>query len=181
MKTKVSFVSGRPQQQRGVALIVVLILLMVMTLLGIYSMRGTLLEERMSANQVDRNFAFQSAEAALREGEVRAATKPVMPADGVCSAGLCGIPIPTNQPVWLNERVWSGAPAATTDLGDAAVSAQYIVEVVAKDVVSRVNCPTTGDVTEVECTGKETRYRISARSRAAGRADVIVQTTYAVP
>ena len=37
-------------RQRGVALIVVLILLLIMTLLGLASLRGTIMEERMSSN-----------------------------------------------------------------------------------------------------------------------------------
>src|SRR6476469_8159831 len=63
--------TGRPVRamQRGAALVVVLILLLVTTLLGLASLRGTLLEERMSANLYDRGLAFQAAESALREGE----------------------------------------------------------------------------------------------------------------
>ena len=57
------------RRQSGVALIVVLILLMVMTLLGLASLRGTLMEERMSANLFDRSLAFQAAESALREAD----------------------------------------------------------------------------------------------------------------
>lgn len=55
--------------QRGAALIVVLILLILVTLLGLASLRGTLMEERMSANMFDRSVAFQSAESALRVAE----------------------------------------------------------------------------------------------------------------
>jgi type IV pilus assembly protein PilX len=55
--------------QRGASLLVVLILLLVMTLLGLAVLRGTLLEERMSANMYDRSLAFQQAESALREAE----------------------------------------------------------------------------------------------------------------
>ena len=62
-----------PRAQRGVALAVVLILLLVMMLLGLASLRGTLMEERMSANQLDRSLSFQAAEAALRKGEEVAA------------------------------------------------------------------------------------------------------------
>ena len=62
---------GAPCQERGAALIVVLILLLVMTLLGLASLRGTLMEERMSANMYDRSIGFQAAEAALREAETR--------------------------------------------------------------------------------------------------------------
>lgn len=57
--------------QHGASLVVVLILLLVMTLLGLAVLRGTLQEERMSANMYDRSLAFQQAESALREGEER--------------------------------------------------------------------------------------------------------------
>jgi Tfp pilus assembly protein PilX len=66
--------------QRGVALLVVLILLLVMSLMAVLSLRGTLMEERASANMMDRSLSFQAAEAALRQGESLAATKPALPA-----------------------------------------------------------------------------------------------------
>ncbi|UNK51249.1 PilX N-terminal domain-containing pilus assembly protein [Lysobacter sp. S4-A87] len=47
----------------------VLLLLIVATLLGLASLRGALLEERMSAGMFDRSLAFQSAETALRVAE----------------------------------------------------------------------------------------------------------------
>lgn len=55
--------------QRGVALIVALVLLLVVTVLGLASMRGTSLQERMSANMYDRSLAFQRSEGALRAAE----------------------------------------------------------------------------------------------------------------
>lgn len=54
---------------RGVALIVALVLLLVVTVIGLASMRGTNLQERMSANMYDRSLAFQRTEAALRDAE----------------------------------------------------------------------------------------------------------------
>lgn len=56
-------------RQSGVSLVVVLLLLLVMTVIGVAVLRGTLLEQRMSANLADRNMAFQQAESALREAE----------------------------------------------------------------------------------------------------------------
>jgi len=56
-------------RQRGSALAIALIFLLLMTLLGVSAMRGSNLQERMAGNQRDRNMAFQSAEAALRAGE----------------------------------------------------------------------------------------------------------------
>lgn len=57
------------ESQHGASLITVLLLLLIMTLLGLAVLRGTLLEERMSANMYDRSLAFQQAESALREAE----------------------------------------------------------------------------------------------------------------
>lgn len=60
---------NRHSGQRGVALVVALILLVVATLIGLSGVRGTNLQERMSANMYDRSLAFQRAESALRAAE----------------------------------------------------------------------------------------------------------------
>lgn len=62
-----SFESGNKQQ--GAVLAVALIFLLVLTLLGVSSMKSTLLEEKMAGNMRDQSLAFQAAEAALRDGE----------------------------------------------------------------------------------------------------------------
>ncbi len=59
----------RVHRQRGVALVVALVLLVVATLIGLAASRGTILQERMSANSYDRSLAFQRSEAALRAAE----------------------------------------------------------------------------------------------------------------
>ena len=55
--------------QRGAALIVGLIILVVLTLIGVQAMRTSLVQERMAGNMRERNVAFQAAEAVLRVGE----------------------------------------------------------------------------------------------------------------
>lgn len=57
-----------PAAQRGSALIIALVFLLVMTLIGTTAMQGTSQQENMASNMRDRNLAFQAAEAALREG-----------------------------------------------------------------------------------------------------------------
>ena len=57
------------KSQRGVVLVISLLLLLVLTLIGLAATRSTTLEERMTANQRDQDVAFQAAEAALRDGE----------------------------------------------------------------------------------------------------------------
>jgi type IV pilus assembly protein PilX len=54
-------------RQRGVALAVALILLVVVTLVGLAAVSGTLMQQKMSANFYDRQVAFQSTEAAMRQ------------------------------------------------------------------------------------------------------------------
>jgi type IV pilus assembly protein PilX len=177
MKTRLT---SLPSRQHGATLIVVLLLLLVMTLLALASLRGTLLEERMGANQFDRSLSFQAAEAALRAGEAFAATRPVLPASG-CAAGLCAEPDPAAAAVWTSATVWAGAPSITVTSGNLSVQPQYVVELLADNVPAKGACTTDGDLSETSCTGSERRYRITARSQPAGRAEVLLQSIYAVP
>lgn len=61
--------SHSPAGQRGVALAITLVLLLLATLIGLAGIRNTSLQERMSANMYDRSLAFQRAEAGLRAAE----------------------------------------------------------------------------------------------------------------
>lgn len=55
--------------ESGSALIVSLVMLLLISLIGISSMQGTVLQERMASNLQDRNIAFQASERALKVGE----------------------------------------------------------------------------------------------------------------
>lgn len=55
--------------QRGVVLVVSLIMLLLLSIVGITAMQTTQLEEKMAGNQRNLNLAFQAAESALRSGE----------------------------------------------------------------------------------------------------------------
>ncbi|CDM41973.1 type IV pilus assembly protein PilX [Ectopseudomonas oleovorans] len=63
------------RKQDGAILIVALIMLLLVTIIGLASMRGTSLQERMAGNLRDQELALQAAEAALRRGEARVTTK----------------------------------------------------------------------------------------------------------
>jgi type IV pilus assembly protein PilX len=178
-----SFLHAPRARQRGVVLVVVLLLLLVMTILALASMRGTLMEERMAANLVDRSYSFQATEAALREAEIFVAQNKPTPGAG-CTAGVCGIPNPDNPPVWLDAAVWAAAPEATYNVGSVTAKPKYIIELLANDnIPGSGSCTTSGDVSESAdtCGELESRYRITARSQAAGRAEVLLQSIYAVP
>jgi type IV pilus assembly protein PilX len=57
----------RRQAQRGMTLIVGLILLVMLMVISVIGFRNTTLSERMTGNAVDRNVSFQAAESAGKE------------------------------------------------------------------------------------------------------------------
>ncbi len=59
----------RTSRQRGVALFLALVVLLIITILGVSGLQTTTLGERMAANARDRDMAFQAAEAALMDAE----------------------------------------------------------------------------------------------------------------
>ncbi|MCP5124285.1 MAG: pilus assembly protein [Gammaproteobacteria bacterium] len=61
--------SLRLYRQRGSALIIALVFLLAMTLIGVTGMQSTTQQEKMAGNVLDRNLAFQAAEAALLAAE----------------------------------------------------------------------------------------------------------------
>jgi len=63
------FNESPPHRQRGMALPVVMIFLIILLVLATAGMDDTAMQERMAGNLRDREAAFQAAEAALREGE----------------------------------------------------------------------------------------------------------------
>lgn len=76
------------KHQQGVALVMSLIFLIVLTIIGLTGMRNTTLQERMAGALRDQGIAFQAAEAALREGEdyLRSLSQPIVlnaPDDGL--------------------------------------------------------------------------------------------------
>lgn len=61
--------SQSPARERGVALVMAIIMLVVATLVGMAGIRNTSVQERMAANQFDRAIAMQAAEFAMAEAE----------------------------------------------------------------------------------------------------------------
>ena len=53
------------RNQRGAVLVSVMIYMLVLSMIGISSMRGTAMEERMASNQWEHSRSFQAAESAL--------------------------------------------------------------------------------------------------------------------
>jgi hypothetical protein len=56
-------------QQQGVALVIAMILLIVLTLLGLSALKTTIVETKLATNAQERAYAFQMAETAVSEKE----------------------------------------------------------------------------------------------------------------
>jgi type IV pilus assembly protein PilX len=161
--------------QRGVSLLIVLLLLLVMTLLGLASLRGTILGEKSTSNLYDRSLGFQASEAALREAEaVIILTNPTFPASGGCTNGICSAPTGSSADVWTSNSGWR---TATVSVGTTTAAPQFIIEPAGQKEKTR-DCVALGG-TEDECLAPV--FRITARSTAADRAQVILQANFVRP
>ncbi|MEW6693907.1 MAG: PilX N-terminal domain-containing pilus assembly protein [Pseudomonadota bacterium] len=189
----------------GFALIIALIILLAITVVGVTTIRSTLTEQRLANATLDRNIAFQAAEAALRVGETLARQhaenkKPLISgkckidADDTehfiscgdtcdttmqanCVDGVCMLHDP-DCPLRSQDPNFTGWTTATElTLGSlAGQNPQYIVEFLGADFYCRPPDPTAPNDPNNYCK----RYRITARSQpnAGDRATVILETLF---
>lgn len=170
-----------PARQKGVALIIALVLLLVMSLLGVSSLRTSLMQESMSGATFDRGLAFQAAEAALREGEALLVgpVPPPIPPSG-CVGGLCSQPIPAEgAPDRWTDPSFNGWTNGTTPLGDLVEGQQYFVE----DMGQAPNWPGCEQEIPVNALCLSPRYRITARSgdETQARSRAMLQSSFSTP
>lgn len=161
------------KSQQGVALVISLVLLVLVTILALAGARTANLEEKMAANGYDRNLAFQAAEAALREAEISVAASRPTPASGSsCSNGICPQPVNGATPRW-EDQSFTGWTNATVSLGTlAGTTPQYFIEYLG----SSFPCRDGESPPSLFCK----RYRITARSHpGTDRATVTLQSIYA--
>lgn len=116
------------KQQRGMTLIVGLIMVLLMTVVGMAAIRGSNMQELMAGNMRDRNLAFQAAEAGLRQGE-NLLTNATLPAFDGTRVGLYqAINNSRNTGFW-DSYSWNTA-SATTSMSLEYVNTQprYVIE-----------------------------------------------------
>jgi type IV pilus assembly protein PilX len=178
------------QRQRGATLVTALILLVVVTLIGLASIRGVTLQLRMTANFYDRELGFQSAEAGLRAGEeaVAAGTsnvRPCIPGGEHCYAN------PFSDPNLNATRIQNVTTTAYQAGSNAAGQPQFVIELMCNDCqdggtpapCQSADCGAYGAQTGAPTTWF---YRITARSgdpasAGSNRAIVTLQAMFAAP
>lgn len=165
--------------QRGVVLPVSLILLAVMTLVGVTGMTVNSQHETMASNTRQRNLAFQSAEACIREGEsVLAGVSP--PSCDGSTPGYRGSFAASSSGEML-DYCWTGSETgcaqaesvAGPQLAELAVPCRFVVEEL------WTSGPPVGGSVALAPLEPTTLYRVTARG-IGGTEDAvaIVQTLY---
>lgn len=167
-------------KQRGMTLLIGLILLVMLTVIGTIGFRNTTMTERMTGNMLDRNVSFQSAESAGKEAltAIEAGTASTLSpgyfatpltqggttsfwtqGDGAAVANVANCP--TTAPFsWQSCAAQVGAKYANNDS-----KARYVIELLKQDV--------SGGTSTVWS------YRVTSRSTGgSGAADVVLQTIY---
>lgn len=129
-------ISNLPIRARGMALVAALIFLVVLTILGVASMSGAHLQEKMAGNLQEQTIAFQAAETGLKAGEdwiFNLISKPDFPDNKI------GLYLPSTDGIPLWDKIdWNGSgvvvypnvpgkPGTGVKL-DVASQPRYIVE-----------------------------------------------------
>ena len=150
---------AKRSSQRGMVMVLALILLAAVTMIGLFGAQSAMLGERIAGNERDRAIALQAAEAGLRDAE---ATLPLLLRDVIdcevlfsstCTNGLCATDatVPAVE-IWKNHK--AQARSFGTDTGAAALNfngraprrqPEYLIEFFPRDTEVRGVRPVGGE------------------------------------
>jgi type IV pilus assembly protein PilX len=171
-------------RQKGITLIIGLILLMMLTVVGTIGYRNTTLSERMSSGVRDRNLAFQAAESAGQEAisELQGTTSFTL------NVGYYATPLPNggNAQYWIN-----GAGPVVADTTQCAAQQTFSWTSCARNVSTKYtdNASTTSYVIEQLSSVTSTNsvsavitydtFRLTTRSTGgSNNSDVVLQSIF---
>ncbi len=176
--------------QKGSVLITGLIFLTILTMIALSALSSGTVEEKLAANDRDRQVALQAAEAMLREAETTLFNTPpfdpfdpdkftdaCQPADGEKTGGLCA-PLPAGATPrwqalnWTSDKL-SRTFASPTDklkdkFGELTAQPRYIVEI--------VTAPYKPNAAVAKCEPGVVQF--TARGEGRNQSVVILQSTY---
>lgn len=162
-------------RQRGVALVVALLLLIVIALVGLAAIRGTIMQQHMAANQYDRQVAFQDAEAALVVAQNRILSSPGLIARDCQGGGVVCQGNPFSDPNLDKSKIVdvptsSSSSAGAFNVGTVSTGQpQYVIENMGNwlDPSSDTGYNQTANAAQYGAQGTSSTaqyYRITARS-----------------
>jgi len=181
MKAKAFSFGAREQ---GVALIMSLVMLLILTILGISSVQTTSMQERMTINARDNDLAFQAAESAVREAEIFLNTNTsLLIFQNANTNGYYDVP--DNGSVDLSSFDWADASndsrgflTVSTTIGGVASQPVYIIEWV-RTVVSQEDTLNLNNIGQDTGAGRTQMFRVTAYGTGGtSSAHVMIQTTF---
>jgi len=163
-----------PPRERGMALIIVLVFLVMLTLLGTAGGLNNTMEERMAGNTRNRDLAFEATEHALEDADawIKGYSRAQLAAMAAANSSSDGVQPngeahPNDADYWLSTFNWSSGDLRTpVGLNGIAAAPRYVVERMPDAI-----CPT----------GTCSYYRVTARGvGGVSHAVVILQAMYVI-
>jgi type IV pilus assembly protein PilX len=120
------------RHQRGVALVVSLMLLIVVALVGLAAVRSTIMQQKIASNLYDREQAFQAAEAGMRVATALLPSSPALVARNCQASGVTCQGNPFSDPSFPANMIQTvgtggvavGSSSSTTFTASAVAAAQ---------------------------------------------------------
>lgn len=155
--------------QRGSALLVSLVFLLLLTMIGVTAIQDSTLQERMAGNTRDREVAFQAAEAGLRTAERYLQGAVVGPFDtntnGLFVAGSSAVPS------WQTSNSTNWVALSGDTLTGVEAQPEYIIEEVSHTGMFGLGADEPEEISS--------SYRVTSRGYGASPdARVVLQSTY---
>ncbi|MEQ8857692.1 MAG: PilX N-terminal domain-containing pilus assembly protein [Pseudomonadales bacterium] len=176
------------RRERGVALFISLVLLLVLTIIGVSSVQTTSLETRMARNEHDTLLAFQAAELALKDAEVwlRLNVDSVDDTDAFTDGGGGGLwtvaEDPGDDDPWEDGGVWTGGGSVVAPTNPGAVVAEpprYLIEHLGD--VTRSENPWQLNPDYPDPVDRIAMFRITSRGvGGSANAQVLLQGTFGI-
>lgn len=157
--------SMRRRSQSGITLIMAMIFLLMLSLLGVWSVTNNSLQERMAGNTRNRDLALQAAESALKYAESTLTTWRTTPFDGTVAGYFPYDPLAANDTAyWQDSTRWTGAlsvPSGT--LNQVSAAPVYVVH----------KMPNTANPADPSQVNVE-NYRITAKAVGGSETAVVI-------
>lgn len=166
--------------ERGVVLVLGLIMLVVLSFMGLAAMQSTTMQERMAGNLQKRNGAFQHAEAGLREAEAWIAAQVAgasLPAFNN-SNGLYQLPPVGDPPRWQSVD-WDASSGNYRLYQGEGLEADYPLPRHIIEFITLIANPDSQSLAVDDVPENFGMYRITSRATGPNnQAEVIIQSTF---
>lgn len=177
------------RQQKGIVLVVALIMVLLISVVGLAAIRGSGLQELMAGNMRDHNLAFQAAEAGLRAGENTVRTEldagelPTFNGNGYFNDLNKANSDPKPPTLWDGDDWKDAANAVTTNMELTLASGEqprYVMEKLVVPIMVAAAADGSGiDTASMDSFEEPEFYRVTSRGTGGTvNANVVLQSVY---